>query len=53
MTKLDELKEAVNADRFDGRIDAIKKAFKAYKKSLELSRWERMRLWVREMLIGE
>lgn len=46
MTKeLKELKAAIEAKRFDGRIEEIRKAFKAYKESFGLSRWQRFKLW--------
>lgn len=44
MSKLDELREAVYADRFDGRIEGIKEAFEEYKKAIEKpSLWQRIR----------
>lgn len=46
MSKFDKLKEAVYADRFDGRIKAIKEAFEAYEEILGLSRWRRICCWV-------
>lgn len=47
MSKFDELREAVYANRFDGRIEAIRKAFEAYEERLELSRWKRIKKWLK------
>jgi len=45
MKELKKLKEAIEAKRFDGRIEEIRKAFKAYKESFGLSRWQRFKRW--------
>ena len=47
MSKFDKLKEAIYADRFDGRIKTIKEAFEAYEKRLGLSWWQRAKRWIR------
>ena len=39
LKELDDLKKAIEAKRFDGRIAAIRKAFKAYKESLIRISW--------------
>jgi len=49
MSKLKKLRQAVYATRFDGRIKAIQEAFEAYKESLGLSWWERIKRWVRNL----
>lgn len=46
MSKFDELRKAVYADRFDGRIKAIKEAFEAYEERLGFSRWKRFKQWI-------
>lgn len=48
MSKFDKLREAVYADRFDGRIKAIKEAFEVYEKRLGLSRWQRIKRWFKK-----
>lgn len=51
LKELDDLKKAIEAKRFDGRIAAIRKTFKAYKKSLEkFSWWEQFKRWVRGLV---
>lgn len=50
MTKLEKLEEAIGADRFDGRIKAIKEAFKEYKESLgKPSLWQRIKEWFKSI----
>ena len=48
MSKFDKLREAIYADRFDGRIKAIKEAFEEYEKRLGLSLWQRAKRWFKK-----
>ena len=47
MTKLEKLERAIVAVRFDGRIKAIKEAFKEYKDSLI---WQRIKGWFKGLI---
>jgi len=53
MSKFDELRKAVYADRFGGRMKAIKKAFEAYEEEIGLSRWKWVKQWIRRLLLGK
>jgi hypothetical protein len=51
MNEFEKLEEAIGADRFDGRIKAIKEAFKEYKESLEKpSLWQRIKRWFKGLI---
>jgi len=41
LKELEKLEEAVYAKRFDGRIDAVRKAFKEYRDSLVRVSWHK------------
>lgn len=46
MKELDGLETAIKAKRFNGRIEAIRKAFEAYKKAIgNVSTWGKIKAW--------
>ena len=48
MTELDDLEKAIKAGRFKGRIEAIRKAFEAYKKAIgNVSTWGKIKAWLK------
>jgi hypothetical protein len=48
MKEFDKLKKAVEANRFDGRIKAIKEAFADHEERLEQgSFWQKIKQWAK------
>ena len=49
MKELDDLKKAIEAQRFNGRIEEIRKAFDAYKKAMgSASTWGKIKTWFKK-----
>jgi len=46
LTELNDLEKAIKAPRFNGRIEAIRKAFETYKKAIgNISTWGKIKAW--------
>jgi len=46
LIELDDLERAIEARRFNGRIEAIRKAFEVYKKAIgNVSTWRKIKAW--------
>ena len=52
-SNFDKLKEAIYADRFGGRIKAIKKAFETYEEEIGFSRRQRVKRWIKNIIFGK
>jgi len=46
LIELDNLEKAIEAPRFNGRIEEIRKAFEVYKKAIgNVSTWRKIKAW--------